>query len=279
VRWIASTGVLSADSTRSDAAGSITVTWTPTTAARRHVLTGLLRPVGIETMGADSAGFIVLRRSVTVAAGVPVPGTSTLAIRTAVLRAGDTATVTVRVRDAAGNLVTSAVPADITILPTGGTLGAITCDAGICTALYTATTIPAGSINAQIGGVDVNGSPIALAITPGVPFAMVFSTAPGDPAAHNGALAPQPVVRIVDLYGNTCTTEIFTITASVNAQIAGAVTSLTGTTDVASVAGIVTYTNLGLTGAATGTVTLKFAVTTGPSLLPDLISGNVVNPP
>lgn len=279
VRFTATAGVLSSDSVLSDGSGNITVTWTPSTAAGRQILTGVLRPTGSVVPTTDSAGLIVVRRSVTIAPGVAVAARSTLSIRAVSFLAGDTASAVVRVRDAANNLVTSTVPADVAFLVAGGTLGVTTCDVGVCSALFTATTPPAGSINAQLAGVDVGGSPVAFTVSPGAPAALVIVTQPVAPALHNGDFLPQPSLKIVDAYNNTVVTNSFTITAAPN-FVAGAAATLTGTLTATSVAGIVTFTNLGFGGpAGTGTITITFSTTAGPAVLPDVVSANVINPP
>jgi hypothetical protein len=278
VRFVARGGIVSADSVLSDATGAVTMTWTPSTTAGRQVLTGFARPAGVIGAIADSSGLIVLRRSVVITAGAPVTAMSTASIRTANMRAADTASVIVRVKDAVGNLVTSTVPTDVGLIVTGGFLGATTCDGGVCTALYTATTVPGGSVNAQLGGVDVSGSPIAIAITAGLPDHMVFAAAPaGDPITHNTSFATQPVINIVDVYGNICTADAFTIQVTRIAQVAGVATTLTGDGSSApSVNGVVTFAGLGFGGTA-GTITIRFSVLAGATSL-DPLDANVVNP-
>ena len=91
----------------------------------------------------------------------------------------------------------------------------------------------------------VNGSAVAAAIT----------TQPTG-AASGSALATQPVIRIVDAAGNTVTSS----TVSVVASIASGGGTLSGTTSVAAVNGVATFTNLVITGTS-GNRTLTFTPT------------------
>lgn len=274
VRFTANAGLVSADSVLSDAAGSIAVTWTPTTAAGRQILTGLVRPAANAVSTTDSAGLIVVRRTVTIMAGVPVASMSTRSIRTTTFVAGDTASIVVRVRDAVGNLVTTAVGSDVTFEITGGLVGATTCDAGVCSAIFTATTVPAGSINVRIAGLSVGTGLIGVAISAGAPYQLLFVTEPAQAnPVTNTLLTTQPVLRVADAFGNTVATNAFTITAT--PTVAGG-TTLTGTT-ATSVAGIVTFSGLTFGGTA-GTITITFTGTDGTTVLAAALSGNVINP-
>ncbi len=66
--------------------------------------------------------------------------------------------------------------------------------------------------------------------------------------------APQPVIRIVDASGNTVTSSSVNVVASIASGTGG---TLSGTTTVAAVSGIATFTNLVITGTA-GNFTLTF---------------------
>jgi uncharacterized repeat protein (TIGR02543 family) len=91
----------------------------------------------------------------------------------------------------------------------------------------------------------VNGEAAAAAIT----------TQPTG-AASGSLLGTQPVVRIVDAAGNTVTSS----TVSVVASIASGGGTLSGTTSVAAVNGVATFTNLVITGTS-GNRTLTFTPT------------------
>jgi hypothetical protein len=278
VRFKATAGTVSADSVQTDAAGNVSVSWTPPTAAGVHVLTGTLASAGAPITATDSAGFVVLRRKVTITAGAASPTASSVAIRTATFVAGDTATVTLTVKDAFGNFATATTFADVVITPTGGTIGGVNCLSGVCTTIFTATTAGAGSIAASVGGTAVTGSPLALTVTHGTATQLLIVTQPVAAGAHNVALATMPIVRVADQFGNTATsvsTGVCTATATI----------LTGTpTMVAQVAtigaGICNFGASGLTfGGGGGTINLVFTATVGGSSLTPATSSTITNPP
>lgn len=90
-------------------------------------------------------------------------------------------------------------------------------------------------------------------VTPEEPPALAIRTQPSGGAA-GGTLATQPVIEIRDAAGNLVTTSTATVTAS----IATGGGTLTGTTSVAAVNGVATFTSLGVTGDA-GSRTLLFS--------------------
>jgi uncharacterized repeat protein (TIGR02543 family) len=75
-------------------------------------------------------------------------------------------------------------------------------------------------------------------------------------AASGSALGTQPVIRIVNSAGSTVTSS----TVNVVASIASGTGTLSGTTTVAAVAGVATFTNLVITGTP-GVFTLRFTPT------------------
>ena len=89
-------------------------------------------------------------------------------------------------------------------------------------------------------------------ITPGAITQLVFTTQPG-----NG-LSPQPVVTLKDAAGNTVTSASENVTMAIGGtKPAGA--TIGGTTVVATVNGVATFTNLTL--SPTGNYTLKASIT------------------
>ena len=151
-------------SVQADANGVATVNWTPSNVAGTYTLTGFRTGI---TTPADSAGRIVIRRSLVVIAAVPSAAKTTVAISAATIATNGTATVTVTVRDAFNNTVLTAAPGDFAITVTRGAVSAAVCADGVCTATYTAPgTVGADAISVKIGGVNVLNSPLALNITP-----------------------------------------------------------------------------------------------------------------
>jgi hypothetical protein len=170
VRFRASSGV-TPDSVQVGANGLATVSWFPPNIIGRYTLTGLRGKATPLATLADSAGRIVIRRSVEVIASDPDPMTSTFAVSVspATMAINTTATVTITLKDSFGNLVKAATTSMFTLTMTAGAFSAIACgsNTGICTATYTAPAAAGpAQIAAKILGVDIFGSPINLTITP-----------------------------------------------------------------------------------------------------------------
>jgi hypothetical protein len=80
---------------------------------------------------------------------------------------------------------------------------------------------------------------VSQTATPGAGTQLVMGTQPAAPSVNGGLFATQPVVRILDQYGNLSTS-----TETVNAAPIGGEWTLGGTTSVAAVSGVATFTNL-----------------------------------
>lgn len=80
---------------------------------------------------------------------------------------------------------------------------------------------------------------VSQTATPGAGTQLVMGTQPAAPSVNGGLFATQPVVRILDQYGNLSTS-----TETVNAAPIGGEWTLGGTTSVAAVNGVATFTNL-----------------------------------
>jgi hypothetical protein len=149
-----------------DVNGQTTVLWTPPDSAASYTLTGLRSSSPIPATLSDSAGLIVLRRTVEVIATDPSETKSTVEITATSIAANGTATITVKVRDRFNNIVKTATPAAFTVTITRGTAGAFSCASGVCTATYTApATAGADAISVKIGGLEILLSPLTLTIT------------------------------------------------------------------------------------------------------------------
>ena len=85
----------------------------------------------------------------------------------------------------------------------------------------------------------------------GTPAAAITTQPTG--AAYGSTLTTQPVVRIVDSAGNTITSSTLKVVASIESGTG----TLVGTTTVAAVNGVATFTNLAITGTP-GSFTLAF---------------------
>jgi hypothetical protein len=162
-----SPATLPPDSVQADGAGGVNLVWTPRDSAGTYTLTGVRGAATPLLTFADSAGRIVVRRTVTVVADIPAASRTTLAISATSIPVNGTATVTVRVNDRFGNPVKTATAASFSA-PTstaGGTFGAITCVQGVCAFSYTAPAAAGPDfISVKILGVEIAFSPIGLTI-------------------------------------------------------------------------------------------------------------------
>ncbi|MFA5775652.1 MAG: hypothetical protein WC864_09810, partial [Ilumatobacteraceae bacterium] len=95
----------------------------------------------------------------------------------------------------------------------------------------------------------------SFALTDGTATASAITTQPGG-AVPGVAFTTQPVIRIVDSNGNTVSGS----TVNVVATIASGTGTLSGTTTIAAIAGVATFTNLVISGAS-GNFTLTFTPT------------------
>jgi hypothetical protein len=165
VRFRASAGV-TPDSVQVDGSGFATVNWVPPNLAGPYTLTGVRGKQTAMTTVADSAGRIVIRRSVVVIASDPDALTSTVSVSATTIASNGTATVTIVVKDHFGNTVKTATPADFVLTTSRGAFSALACVQGVCTATYTApATAGADNVTVKILGVDILSSPIVLTIT------------------------------------------------------------------------------------------------------------------
>lgn len=170
-------------SSSADANGTVSVVWVPPDTVGTitpsplgfYTLTGIRATALAPNTVADSAGLIVVRRSLLVKPDTASTTKSTLAISTTTIaNTTGTATITVTLIDRFGNIVKTGAITDFTVTATGGTtnggsIGAFTCTNGVCTATYTApSATDTVTLHAKIAssGNDMLNSPITLTITP-----------------------------------------------------------------------------------------------------------------
>lgn len=158
------TGGTANDPVTVDVNGSASVTWTPPDIAGNYTLTGTrATTTGLATL-ADSAGRIVMRRSVVVIPSDPDASQSTVAVSPGTIAASGTATVSITVRDIFGNIVKTATAANVSATATSGTIGSFTCTNGVCTATYTPTATGTFNITGKVMGVDVSNNPAVIVV-------------------------------------------------------------------------------------------------------------------
>ncbi|MBK9067044.1 MAG: carboxypeptidase regulatory-like domain-containing protein [Gemmatimonadetes bacterium] len=226
--------------------------------------------VGARTLSFTATGLVALSSgAIQVDAGAPA--TVSAASSTTLTGTAGTPVApapSVLVADVSGNPVAGAT---VTFTATAGegtvsNGSVLTNGSGIATVGSWTLSGTAGTnhLAAQVGSL----TPVTFTATvnPGAAAALAMQAQPSATAANGAALATQPVVRIVDGFGNVITSATTTVTATLQ----GAGAALGGTASVAAVNGVATFTDLSLSGT-TGTYTLAFAA----SGLTGVTSGNV----
>jgi alpha-tubulin suppressor-like RCC1 family protein len=175
---------------------------------------------------------------------------------TAAAGAAITPAVQVTVQDAQGNTVTTATTS-ITVAigtnPASGTLSGTTTVAAV-SGVATFSTL---SLNKTATGYTLTASATGLTsatssafnISVGAAAKLVFTVQPSD-AAAGAAITPAVRVTVQDAQGNTVTTATTSITVAIGTNPASG--TLTGTTTVAAVSGVATFSNLSIDKAGTG---------------------------
>ena len=219
--------------------------------------------VGDHTLAFSSAGLTpVTSATITISSGPPaVLALTTSTPATAVNAAVFTQAPVVQLRDAFGNDVAQAgVTVTAAIASGGGSLGGTlsvsTNASGAATFANLAVTGLVGDRTLSFTAAGYAGalSP-AIALTPGADASLGITVAPSTTARSGQVLAVQPQVRVYDVSGNQ--------TASVrdiSVVLASGTGTIGGTTTVATVAGLATFTNLSMTGTA-GSYALRFTST------------------
>jgi uncharacterized protein (TIGR02145 family) len=166
----------------------------------------------------------------------------------------------VRITDASGNTVTTSTVNVVASIASGsGTLGGTTTVAAV-NGVATFTNLV---LSGATGNFTLAFTPTSLTAATSNSFALSFGTASKamitthPSGAVNGvALTTQPLIRITDASGNTVTSS----TVNVVASIGSGTGTLGGTTTVAAVNGVATFTNLVLSGSP-GSFTVTFTPT------------------
>jgi adhesin/invasin len=122
------------------------------------------------------------------------------------------------------------------------------------TATYTAPTAPQTcAVTATSVSDGARSATVTLTIVAGEPAALAVATQPAT-AASGALLTSQPVVRVVDAYGNLAASDAQVTVAIVNNELG----LLDGTTTVTAAGGVAVFTDLRLVGTA-GSYVLLFA--------------------
>jgi hypothetical protein len=167
----------------------------------------------------------------------------------------------IKVTDASGNTATTSTVSVVASIASGsGTLSGTTTVAavnGVATFTDLVLSGTAGNFTLAFTPTSLTAaSSSSFALSVGAASKVMITTQPV--GAFNGIeFSTQPIVKITDAGGNTITSS----TANVVATIASGSGTLNGTTTVAAVNGVATFTNLKITG--TGNHTLTFTAAGG----------------
>ena len=166
--------------------------------------------------------------------------------------------VVAKIKDAFGNLITSAegpVTLSLASGPTGGTLGGTTTvDAVNGVATFNVAMTKAGNYTLQATYGSLPAASFGITVTPGQPTQLVFAPKyePSNVVAGS-IISPGIVVRIKDIYGNVVTSDNVIVILSIDSGPAGA--ALSGAVAVGVVNGVANFNDVSISTA--GTYTLK----------------------
>lgn len=212
-----------------------------------------------------------------VTSGAPQITTSTFEVsqRSIVANGATTSIVTVTLRDAQRNpLATSGGTVEMFVTSGDeGTIG-ITTDNndGTYSAVYTSGTVVSDVvITAKLNGVALTNT-ATISLIPGAATQLVITTEPTGKASGT-TLDHQPVIELLDAYGNLATQDSTTqVTTALQSGVSG---TLGGTKTMTASSGVVTFTDLILSGLVSENYVLRF--TSGSLILAD--SANVTVTP
>ncbi len=130
------------------------------------------------------------------------------------------------------------------------------------------------SIGFSVADVDSGSTNnISLGVTAGAKANLVLDQLATAPSINGGQFAQQPKVKIVDAFGNLCTSDSATVVTASKKD--GGTWVLTGNLNATAVNGVATFTNLGATNSALlNTAQLAFDA----SGLAQVTTGNIVLP-
>jgi hypothetical protein len=205
--------------------------------------------VGIEIRAAGASGPVV---------SASQSGVSASPTTIAASSGATPSTITVTARDASGNpvsgaaIVLSATGTGNTITQPAGPTGAN----GVATGTLWSTVAGLKTVSATANGVAITQT-AAVTVTPAPAATLAFTVQPSNTTA-GGTVTPAVQVEIRDQFGNRATGATNDVTVAIGTNPGGG--TLSGTTTVAAVAGVATFSNLSVNNAGTG-YTLTAAAT------------------
>ncbi|HKA58745.1 MAG TPA: invasin domain 3-containing protein [Gemmatimonadales bacterium] len=175
---------------------------------------------------------------------------STVSAAPATVTAGSgTATITVTARNSSGQPVSGAT---VTLASTGSlntlTQPGLTDASGVATGTIRSTVAQPKVISAVINGVGITQTD-TVTVDADVPAQLFFAVQPSSEAA-GAAITPAVQVAVQDQFGNQVTNATDDVTMTIGFNPTGG--TLSGTTTIAAVGGIATFSNLSIGTAGTG---------------------------
>ncbi len=243
VTWTVTSGggSLSAPTSTTDASGIAAIAWTLGTTA------------GTQTVAATRAGLAGSPVTFTAAAspGAPSAATSTITASPTTIPADGTSTsaITAQLKDAYGNNCTTGITSG-GLSTTRGTIASVAyAGNGMYTATLTSSTSAGTATVIGILAGDTLASTATVTFTPGAAAQLAFAVQPSSTPAGT-SISPAVQVTVRDAFGNTVTGATNPVTLAIGTNPAGG--TLSGTTTVAAVNGVATFSNLGIDRAGTG---------------------------
>ena len=238
----------------------VAVLWETTDAAIARVDGGTITAakVGTATITASTGSIKSTGLAVNVSPGTPAKILITTQPGGATVAQPLVTQPVVELRDASDNLATtSTIGVSAAIATGGGTIGGTATVASVNGVVTFANLSLIGIAGARTLSFSAPGATATASasfqLTPGAPSQLVVAVQPNG-AAVAQPFATQPKVQIQDAGGNLAASSTLVVTTAVTSGTG----ALAGTTSVAAIAGVATFTDLTLTGLV-GAQTLGFA--------------------
>ena len=251
VTWAATNGGSFATATSdTNASGLATISYTTNTRVANAA----------SVSATDAGGLTGTLASFATVPGLAVVGTSLVETSSSSLIANgtSTATITVILKDANGNELTSASQSTVTISVgmSVGSVGSTTNNGnGTYTATYTSrSTVGTATISASLGLATITDT-ATISLVPGPATQVKITTEPVGSASGTG-LATQPVAKLLDAHDNVITGDVTsTVSVAIQSGVGG---TLGGTRSITVVNGVATFTDLTLAGLVNTNYVLRF---------------------
>jgi uncharacterized protein YxjI len=208
------------------------------------------------TLTFASAGLTSATQSITPTFGLATQATLSTSAAGSVSGSAFTTQPVITIQDAFGNTVTnSSASVTMTVSGNGTTVGTTTVNAVAGVATFTDVGISGTAGTAYtltFASASLTSATQSITPTFGIATQATLSTSAAG-SVSGSAFTTQPVVTILDAFGNTVTNS----SASVTMTVSGNGTTV-GTTTVNAVAGVATFTDVGISGTAGTAYTLTF---------------------